>query len=62
MCLLDMFWGIGGGWWTVEMACTCLGEFWLGGSNAEKWSDHRQKNFYINNFIGLFMRRSDRNC
>ena len=21
------FWGMAGGWWTVEMTCTCLGDF-----------------------------------
>ena len=37
------------------MACTCLRGFLLGGSNAEEWSDHRKKNFFINNFVGLSM-------
>ena len=39
----------GGGWWVVEMACTCLREFLLGGSNVEKWGYHQKKNFVINN-------------
>ena len=30
-----------------------FGGFLLGGSNAEKWGDHRKKNFFINNFVGL---------
>ena len=36
-----------------EMACTCLGGFLLGGSNVEKWGDHRKENFLINNSVGL---------
>ena len=36
---------------TVEMICTRLVGFLFGGSNAEKWGDHRQKNFFINNYI-----------
>ena len=36
------------------MTCTYLfGGFLLGGSNAEKWSDHRKKNFFINNSVGF---------
>ena len=37
------------------MTCTCLGGFLLGGLNAEKWDDHRKKNFFINNSVGLFV-------
>ena len=37
----------------VEMRCTRLGGFLLGGSNAEKWGDNRKKNFFINNSVGL---------
>ena len=39
----------------VEMTCTCLGGFLLGGSNAKKWSDHRKNNFLKNNSVGLSM-------
>ena len=53
MCLLELFRGMGGGWWAVEMTCTYLGRFLLEGSNGEKWSDHRKKNFFINNSVGL---------
>ena len=53
MCLLDLFRGMGRGWWAVEMACICLGGFSLGGSNAE--GDHQKKNFFINNSVGLSM-------
>ena len=34
----------------VEIACTFLGRFLLGGSNAKKWDDH-QKKFFINSFV-----------
>ena len=44
-----------GEWWAIKMACTCLGGFLLGGSNAEEWNDHRKKNFFINNFVGFSM-------
>ena len=40
-----------GGWWAVEIACTYLGGFLLGGSNAEKWGDHRKNIFFINNSV-----------
>ena len=40
----------GGGWWAVEMICTSLGGFLLGGSNAER-GDHRKKNFFISNSV-----------
>ena len=39
MCLLELFWEIVGGWWAVEMKCTCLGGFLLGGLNAKKWGN-----------------------
>ena len=32
-----------------------FGGFLLGGSNTEKWGDHRTKNFFINNFVGLLI-------
>ena len=34
----------------VEIACTFLGRFLLGGSNAKKWDDH-QKKFFLNSFV-----------
>ena len=37
------------------MACTCLGVFSLGDSNAEEWGDHLKNNFFINNSVGLSM-------
>ena len=45
------------------MTCIFLGEFLLGGSNEEKWGDHR-KNFFINNSVRLSKYDSpiDRNC
>ena len=43
--------GNGGGWCVVEMACTCLGGFLMGGSNIEKWGDHRNRNFFMNNSV-----------
>ena len=53
--------GNGGEWWATEMACTLEG-FLLGVSIAEKWGDHRKKNFFINNFVGpLHVSRFDRN-
>ena len=55
MYLLELFWETEGGWWTVEITCTCLGGFLLGGSNAEKCGDHQKKNFFINNSVGLSM-------
>ena len=33
----------------------CLIGFLLGDSNAEKQGDHRKKNFFINNSLGLSM-------
>ena len=59
MCLLDLFLGIGGGWWAIGMACTSSGGFLLGKSNAEKWGDHRKQNFFINNSAGLSMSDDD---
>ena len=53
MCLLDLFREMGEGFRVVEMTCTCLGSFLFGGSNAEKWGDHRKKNFFTNNSVGL---------
>ena len=41
------------GWWVVEMYL--FGGFLLGGSNTDKWGDHRTKNFFINNFVGLLI-------
>ena len=32
------------------MTFTCFGGFLLGGSNAEKWSDHWKKEFFIKNY------------
>ena len=37
------------------MACTCLGGFLSGSSNAKEWGDHRKKNFFINDSVGLSM-------
>ena len=34
------------GWGTVD-----LGRLWLGSSNAEKWSNHQNKKFCINNSV-----------
>ena len=50
MCLLDLFRGMEGRWWAVEIACNCLGGFLLGGSSAEKWGF-----FFINNSVVLSM-------
>ena len=55
MCLLELFRGMGRGWWVVEMTCTCLGGFLLRGSNAGKWGDHIKKDFFINNSVGLYV-------
>ena len=56
MYFLELFWGIEEGWWTVEMTCSyLLGGFLLGGSNAEKWVDHRKTIFFINNSVELSM-------
>ena len=55
MFLLYLFLAMWGVWWVVEIAFTCLGGFLVGGSNAEKWGDHRKKNFFINNSMGLSM-------
>ena len=41
----------GGGWWAIEMICTCLGISVGRGSNEEKWGNHRKKNFFINNSV-----------
>ena len=49
MCLLDLLWEMEGGWWVVEMACTCFGGFLLRDSNAE--SGHRKKNLSINHSV-----------
>ena len=49
------FGGMEGVWWVVEMKCTCLEGFLLGGSNAEKWCNHQKKNFFIDNSSGLPM-------
>ena len=53
MYLLELFRLMEGGWWAVEMICTCLGGFLFVGrfSNAEKWSVHRKKDFFTNNFV-----------
>ena len=40
----------------AEMLCTYLGgTFLLGCSNGEKWGDHRIKNLFISNSVGLSM-------
>ena len=51
MFLLDLFQEIGesaGDWWDWIYF---YGGFLLGGSNAEKWGDHRKKKFFINNSV-----------
>ena len=55
MCLMDLFWGMWGGQWAVEMACTCLGGFSMGGSNSGEQGGHRKKSFFRNNSLGLSM-------
>ena len=53
---LELFWGMGGGWWAVEMACTYLGDFcWKVQIRKNGWGDHWKKNFFINNSVGLSM-------
>ena len=32
-----------------------MGESLLGGSNAEKWGDHRKKKFFINNSVEVLI-------
>ena len=54
ICFLELFRGMGGGWWAVEMTFTSLAleDFcW----DVEKWIDHLKKNFFINNSVGLSM-------
>ena len=53
MFFLDLFQGVGegesmGGPWNWIYV---FGGLLLGGSNAEKWGDHKKKKFFINNFI-----------
>ena len=53
MCFLGLLRGMAGVWRTVDMTCTCLGNFcweiqmreigWGGGGGG----DHRKKNFLI---------------
>ena len=50
----------GGGWWAIQMACTCLGGFLFGGSNTERWGDHQKMNFFINNFVEALILLKDR--
>ena len=54
ICFLELFRGMGGGWWAVEITFTSLAleDFcW----DTEKWIDHLKKNFFINNSVGLSM-------
>ena len=43
MCLVDFFQAMGGEWWAVKMACTCLGGVLLGDSNGEKWDTIKRR-------------------
>ena len=55
MCLLDLFRGMGGRWWAVEMDVPVWGGAGFVGRFTEKWGDHRKKNFFIINSVGLSM-------
>ena len=43
----------GGGkvWEACEIGYIIFGGLLLGGSNAERWSDHKKKKFFINNSV-----------
>ena len=52
MILLDVFQGVGGKCGRpVKLDIYFFGELLLGGSNAERWSDHKKKKFFINNSV-----------
>ena len=48
-CFLEFFRRYGGGWWAVEMTCTCLGDF-CGEAQIRKNGLTIQR---INNSVGL---------
>ena len=52
MFLLDLFQGVGikcGR--PMKKLDILFGRLFLGGSNAEKWGDHKKKKFFINNSV-----------
>ena len=38
-------------WEACEIGYIIFGGLLLGGSNAERWSDHKKKKFFINNSV-----------
>ena len=52
MCFLELFRGRVVDRWNDMYL---FGAFLFGGSNAEKCIDHRKKNFFVNNYVGLSM-------
>ena len=60
---LELFRGMAEGWCAVEMACTYLEGFLLGGWNTENWGGWPSKEEFLHNSSGtLHVWRSDRNC
>ena len=50
MFLLDLLWGIEGGWGVIEIACAFLGDFcWE--IKGKEWCDHQKKKFFINKSV-----------